>query len=154
MDRFDQLDNGTVAVIDYKTGACEVSDWFGERPLQPQLPLYALAQDGPVDAVAYALVHPASPGFKGIGRSGTEAPGLRPLDKLNVAREEGLTWDGLLPYWRERLGRLAEQFAQGHAAVDPKDANACRYCTLPALCRIDAHSARDSDTQDAEHGDD
>ena len=38
--------------------------------------------------------------------------------------------------WARVLGDLAEAFAAGDAAVDPKP-NACRYCDLSALCRID-----------------
>jgi hypothetical protein len=35
------------------------------------------------------------------------------------------------------LTTLAEQFADGDARVDPKP-QACRYCAVRALCRVDA----------------
>ena len=34
------------------------------------------------------------------------------------------------------LERLAAEYAAGHAVVDP-ERDACRYCHLPMLCRID-----------------
>jgi probable DNA repair protein len=42
IDRVDLLDDGSVAVIDYKTGGdAEPDAWLGERPRLPQLPLYS-----------------------------------------------------------------------------------------------------------------
>ena len=149
IDRIDHMADGGSAVVDYKTGQAELSDWFGDRPTQPQLPLYALAQPGDVDMIAFGLVHPADPRFLGIGRNGDEAPGIRPLTKVRAARDEHLQWDDLKPYWRKRLARLAEHFAAGDARVDPKDANACRYCSLPSLCRIDSVGRREPTDDDA-----
>ena len=31
-DRMDRLENGDFVVLDYKTGECSASDWFGSRP--------------------------------------------------------------------------------------------------------------------------
>ena len=44
-DRVDRLDDGQLFLVDYKTGQCNPKDWFGERPDEPQLPVYALAMD-------------------------------------------------------------------------------------------------------------
>ncbi|MBF0098146.1 MAG: PD-(D/E)XK nuclease family protein, partial [Magnetococcales bacterium] len=44
LDRVDRLSDGSLVVLDYKTGLCRVESWLGERPLDPQLPLYVLAQ--------------------------------------------------------------------------------------------------------------
>lgn len=137
VDRVDRLENGHLAVIDYKTGRSEVREWFGERPTQPQLPLYALIQDKPVDAVAYAFVRPRDPGFAGVSRNGDEVPGVRALDKQRAPRALELEWDGLLDYWRVTLNGLAASFAEGHAQVDPAK-GACDYCHLASVCRIDS----------------
>jgi hypothetical protein len=33
-------------VIDYKTGEAKVAAWLGDRPDEPQLPMYALGRQG------------------------------------------------------------------------------------------------------------
>ncbi len=46
LDRVDRLGDGSLAIIDYKTGAnAAPADWMGERPRSPQLPLYVRALD-------------------------------------------------------------------------------------------------------------
>lgn len=144
LDRVDRLSNGHVAVIDYKTGRAEVGEWFGERPTQPQLPLYALVQKEPVDAVAYAFVQPREPGFKGVSRAGDEIPGVTAIAKQRSARALELEWDGLLDYWRARLNDLGEKFVDGKAQVDPEK-HACDYCHLASLCRINTSQVSGDD---------
>jgi hypothetical protein len=43
LDRVDRLADGSRVLIDYKTGSAAV-DWRGDRPDNPQLPIYALLQ--------------------------------------------------------------------------------------------------------------
>ena len=45
-------------------------------------------------------------------------------------------WAGLQKYWRTNLTQLAAEFSAGHAVVDP-ERDACKYCHLSILCRID-----------------
>ena len=48
IDRVDRLPSGEEIIIDYKTGKVEPKKWFGERPEDPQLPLYAIyGQENP-----------------------------------------------------------------------------------------------------------
>ena len=35
-------ENGYYTIIDYKSGKPNINDWFGDRPKQPQLPLYCI----------------------------------------------------------------------------------------------------------------
>ena len=49
-DRMDRLENGDSVVLDYKTGECSASDWFGSRPNDPQLPIYAVTAEAPSPA--------------------------------------------------------------------------------------------------------
>lgn len=43
----------------------------------------------------------------------------------------------MLGFWRATLERLAQDFIQGDARVDPKHSlTTCRYCELHGLCRI------------------
>jgi ATP-dependent helicase/nuclease subunit B len=42
IDRIDRLADGSLVVLDYKTGQVKPAAWFGERPEEPQLPLYGV----------------------------------------------------------------------------------------------------------------
>jgi hypothetical protein len=52
---------------------------------------------------------------------------------MTVARRAG--FDDQLTRWKRVLERLAENFRNGRAEVDPKP-DACDNCGLTALCRI------------------
>ena len=137
IDRVDLLDDGSVAVIDYKTGSdAEPDAWLGERPRLPQLPLYAeaLGMDR-VSAAAFGRVRTGDTGFCGLARDSVVFPGL----KSPAARgwpSEHSSWQELLQAWRRRLATLATEHAQGDARLAPDPAHACKYCHLAALCRI------------------
>lgn len=133
VDRIDELADGRLIVIDYKTGRVNPADWYGERPGDPQLPLYAITADGSVAAIAYASLKHGDYRFAGLA----EDDGL--LADVKAAMDKGtgeLLWETQLQQWRTVLGGLARDFLEGKAAVDPKDHSSCRYCDLHTLCRI------------------
>ena len=51
-------------------------------------------------------------------------------------------WGDLLQSWQAQLNALAADFMRGTAAVDP-DPQACRYCDLETLCRINELQRQD-----------
>lgn len=127
-DRIDALHSGGEMIIDYKTGQVSVNDWFGERPNEPQLPLYALAQGGSVSAITFASVRPDKCCFQGVSRDEDVAKGIT-QSKIDWQVQQGL--------WRDALATLAREFRQGRAAADPKDGHkTCQFCDLGPLCRI------------------
>lgn len=128
MDRLDQFADGSVAVIDYKTGIAKTSDWFSDPILEPQLPLYALNVNNTLAAVVFANVKPQYDGLKFSGVS--HETGLFP----NV--REHVEWDNMLTTWRESLMQAANDFAAGVAVVQPHSPQVCKKCNLQALCRI------------------
>lgn len=132
LDRVDRLADGSLAVIDYKTGAtAEPKSWLDERPKLPQLPLYVEALGrASVAAVAFGRVRSGATGFAGLARDPAGFPGLDAVPK------EFADWNALLLEWRRRLEALAREFATGDARLAPDPRTACRYCHLPALCRI------------------
>jgi probable DNA repair protein len=129
VDRIDRLADGGRIVIDYKSGAAE-PDWRGDRPDNPQLPLYALLHRENLVAVAYGRVNAADCAFVVESERGDIFPGKR------ASRLEGLpSFADLIELWSRRIEGLAGDFARGHAAVAPT-VQACRSCRLQALCRV------------------
>jgi ATP-dependent helicase/nuclease subunit B len=147
-DRVDLLADGSIAVIDYKTGAnAEVKAWLGERPELPQLPAYVQAL-GParVGAVTFAKLRSGETGYEGLARESDLFPGLK-VPGTKGAPSDCSSWEGLLADWRRRLEALSREYAAGDArlAMDPR--RACEYCHLHALCRI-AESKTSFDDED------
>jgi ATP-dependent helicase/nuclease subunit B len=136
-DRVDRLADGSLAVIDYKTGAsAEVKSWLDERPRLPQLPAYVQAL-GPerVGAVAFARVRSGDTGYAGVARDGEPFPGLKVPGSRGGPRGYD-SWEHLLAEWRRRLEALAAEYVAGDARLAPDPPRACEYCHLGALCRI------------------
>jgi probable DNA repair protein len=132
IDRIDRLGDGGRVLIDYKSGAA-AQDWRGERPDNPQLPVYAVLQPHDLVAVAYGRVNASECGFVAeAARGGIFKPRTRPTSL------EGMPdFAALVHLWSERIERIAGEFAAGHAEVAPTQ-RACASCDLQALCRVPA----------------
>jgi ATP-dependent helicase/nuclease subunit B len=129
VDRIDRMPDGSRVLIDYKTGYVS-PDWRGDRPDNPQLPVYALLHRPALVGVAYGRVNAAQCAF--VVES--ERAGIFPRNR--ASKMEGWSsFAALLDVWSGRIEKLAAAFAQGAAAVDPT-ANACRSCRLQGLCRV------------------
>ena len=146
MDRIGVDDEGEdeVVLVDYKTGASAHPNlWQGNRPDEPQLPLYALhPPSGSVKAIAFAKVRPG----KQMKWSGYEAePGILPKARGNAADLNQLIAD-----WRVTLTQLAQDFADGKAFVDPKAyPDTCDRCGQRLLCRLDPATLREQDNEES-----
>jgi ATP-dependent helicase/nuclease subunit B len=126
IDRMDKVDGGHV-LIDYKTGHVTRGAWLGERPDEPQLPVYAVSAKEKVTALTYARLQPGKMCFSGYSKDKGALP------KVEQARD----WDGLMKTWRREAEALGAGFASGAARVDPKKGlQTCRNCDLHTLCRV------------------
>ncbi len=151
VDRVDLVD-GRQVVIDYKTGSAGPTDWLGERPDRPQVPLYAVlaartggvagaaeAESGeegppPLGAVAYGVVRA---GKEAKMRGFAAEPGLLPPGR--PSRMDEASFGKQVERWRGVLERLAGEFAAGDARVRPKNyPGTCAFCGQRGLCRLDA----------------
>ena len=133
LDRVDLLATGERIVIDYKTGRAVIPSLLGDRPDEPQLPLYLTVAEPDAAAVAFAQVRAGDVRFVGLARKAGLLPGTKP---------PVVGWDEQRAAWRVELERLAGAFAAGNADVDPKRlGETCRLCTLQPLCRIHERAA-------------
>jgi len=141
LDRVDQLDDGSMIIIDYKTQKQSIASLLGHRLDEPQLPLYLVTAKSNAIAVVFAQVKMGSIGFVGVVRDEELLHGVKAYTELNRYDLPG-SWEALVGVWRQDLTKLATGFLRGDAKVDPKNALTCRYCDLQPFCRI--HERRGS----------
>jgi probable DNA repair protein len=138
-DRVEQTNDGAYVILDYKTGGSSFSSswWEAPRPQDPQLPIYAVAQQAQgheIAGVAFARVRAGNCEFKG------ESVRKEIFGKAQNSKRYG-EFQQTLESWRPELERLAGDFLAGRAEVDPKlppttSKSTCKYCHLESLCRI------------------
>ncbi len=136
VDRIDELDGGDLVLLDYKSGKPTVSQWEGERPDDPQVPIYATELGSRIAAAAFVQINSEETAFKGYAKK----PGLLPVpnfDGMTEKKKPAPTFDEMLANWRKTLDKLGQEFRAGHAAVDPKNGKkTCELCHLGTLCRV------------------
>lgn len=144
LDRIDRLIDGSLLVVDYKTGNISPSAWDPPRPDDVQLPLYA----------TFALGHGQQPGglvFARLRIGEAEFAGraqdarttlIHDLSGSSALVKKPLTSSQLFD-WRMLIERLAANFLAGHAEADPREyPKTCERCGLHTLCRIHENRAR------------
>ncbi len=133
-DRVDALADGRRILLDYKTGSVQAAHWKGERPKDPQLPLYAVleadAGEG-IASVAFAQLRKGQWQFLGEVAEAGLLPGIP------AARKKPIDFAEQIPQWRAALQVLAAEIHAGVATVTPQK-GACEYCGLQAVCRVSA----------------
>lgn len=140
VDRIDELiSEETTAkqlIIDYKTGKyIDKSDWFTDRLGEPQLPIYSIANQVNTVGIAFAMLDPDKMGITGVSRTPLKMDTLTPIG--DVKQADATLWDEQMQIWQNNLAKLGDDFFQGKAQVEPKDANqTCRLCGLQSFCRI------------------
>jgi probable DNA repair protein len=138
LDRIDRLNDGSLLVIDYKSGNVSPNAWELPRPDDVQLPLYAgfaLEEDEVLGGLVFARVRAGE--MKFAGRVGDAAAtlfsgmkGTSPLARNPFTAEQLLDW-------RDSIEQLARDFLDGKAEVDPRDyPKTCERCGLQTLCRV------------------
>jgi probable DNA repair protein len=144
-DRVDEVEGGVV-LVDYKTGIhAHSSNWLGNRPDDPQLPLYSLlTEPNQLQAMLFGRVRPgAEMKWQGFAVNRT----ILPFQKRQIIADLELRRSE----WETVLTTLAEDFAAGRADVDPKSiAVNCDGCPQRLLCRIDPTTFANSTAEDAE----
>lgn len=135
IDRIDQLADGNILLIDYKTGKNlpSIFDWFGDRPKNIQLPLYSLAINS-THGLALAQINTHTIKFKNISFAelayGLSSASNEEKPKTNI------TWDELMIYWQKMLTKIVNDFTSGHALPAPITSQICQQCGFKPVCRI------------------
>jgi probable DNA repair protein len=158
LDRVDQLKDGSLLVIDYKSGYVSPNAWELPRPEDVQLPLYAgFALDREherLGGLIFAKVRAGDLEFAGrvFDPAATLSADLKATSSL---AKNKLTLEQLLG-WRDCIEQLARDFLGGKAEVNPRDPRekTCKRCGLQTLCRIQEREAQLEDESEGEGVDD
>lgn len=156
LDRVDRLDDGSLLVVDYKSGSVSPKSWELPRPDDVQLPLYAgfaLPAQQELGGLVFAKVRRGDIGFAGkvVNAQGALDP--------NLHGSAGLVKNPLttaqLTEWRETIEQLARNFIAGRADVNPSDyPDTCERCGLYTLCRVrEREDQQEPEEEEAEVGD-
>jgi probable DNA repair protein len=136
LDRIDRLSDGSLLVIDYKTGDVSPKAWELPRPDDVQLPVYAgFALNGRLGGLVFAKVRTGE--FEFAGRlTDANATLMSVLKSTDALAKRPLTIEQL-DEWKSYIEHLARDFVSGGAHVDPREyPRTCERCGLHALCRI------------------
>jgi len=138
LDRMDRLSDGSVLVIDYKSGDVNPKSWDPPRPDDVQLPVYAgfaLLDGQELGGLAFAKLRPGELAFAGC----VAAPAATLFSDVkngSALAKNAMTAEQLLD-WRDGIEQLARDFIAGRAEIDPRDApRTCDRCGLHTVCRI------------------
>jgi probable DNA repair protein len=133
IDRVDQLQDGSFLIIDYKSGSPSLGDWKGERPNEPQLPLYALTYNNseigidtdinstdipPVKGISFAQINAKAQQFVGAGEANL-AQGIPSLEKNRSGLPK--TWEDAKAQWQQALNQLVAEYCNGDTPVKYRD---------------------------------
>jgi probable DNA repair protein len=129
IDRIDELRNGGLVVIDYKSGSPQQKGLDGERPKEPQLLVYAaaLAASGAdVEGIYFGKLQARDEQAIGYARR------LNFGGKKETVKSD---WNDQLRTWTQLVHGLAEEFVNGYALTMP-DSKVCKFCAIKPVCRM------------------
>jgi len=144
IDRIDAINEGGLAVIDYKTGrSVSRPYWFDERHADYQLPMYALALGNEVSGIVLCSISPDGCVYRGYWPEHGAFPGRS--EKL----PDGSSWDERLARWRTEIEHLVTAFAAGDDSIYADDSDAARgmYAPLTRLADLGKSSPEVSDRE-------
>ena len=109
----------------------EIRAWLGDRPDEPQLPIYCVLEPEQTAGILFAQLNSEEMGFTGLSEFDLQIKSVKTPEDLKI------DWNTQIQQWQTTLEKLGSDFAAGHAAVDPKiPEQTCQHCHLQLLCRI------------------
>lgn len=117
IDRIDQLNNGRLLIIDYKTGQPSLMSLFRDPIGEPQLLLYAISEQqlgGNVAGVLFMQAHLKACKYIGMTDEEEMLSGVKALKDIQY-NPYGETFEQAIAQWHEMLEQLAQDFKEGKA---------------------------------------
>lgn len=126
VDRLDQLSDGSLVAIDYKTGEIAMNTLLGESLKEVQVPLYAYIYGHQLSASTYVSLKRNNMMWVGAGAVAGMGKCLE-TEEWALQREK----------WSRDIESLAEDFIHGKADVAPVGGKrTCQPCQAMALCGV------------------
>lgn len=119
LDRVDLEEHG-YHLIDYKTGDVSPSNWLGEPPKDPQIPLYLSGSKTYVN-VSYACLNKNFIGHKGFSSL------------------KNTTWDKFTEMSQASILLLINEITSGISFTRPHNKELCLQCQMMLVCRPDVY---------------
>jgi probable DNA repair protein len=150
LDRLDRLADGSLLVVDYKTGQVAKGGWNPGKPGDMQLPVYATFVGKPVSGIAFAQLSAHDVQYDGLADTAVEIDGLISVDRLHHKFTDGEgakleSWEALVDAWRACLLSLADEFADGNCSINPKHDDLARgqFAVLTRVCELPGYADED-----------
>lgn len=135
MDRIDRIGDGAL-LLDYKTGKLAGATWGRERPVELQLPLYAVlsrTEPEPVLGIGQLGVHGGDMHrVLWTGEASLKGKGV----KLMGDRAPFPDWPTALASWASTINGLLDEFRRGECGFVVHDEKALNYLGLDLLLRL------------------
>ncbi|MFT7223894.1 MAG: ATP-dependent helicase/nuclease subunit B [Cellvibrionaceae bacterium] len=125
VDRVDRLADESFLILDYKTGLSNLRQWQGERPADPQLPLYLIAYQQPVVGIAFAQININKQILIGLEDGKHPIDGLSSIESIKLELPDN--WDQAKDLWQQRIQHLLDGYLAGQCSVDYRDSLSLRY---------------------------
>ncbi|PJB10559.1 MAG: hypothetical protein CO120_04205 [Gammaproteobacteria bacterium CG_4_9_14_3_um_filter_38_9] len=142
LDRVDELADGSLLLIDYKSGKNEIKNLLQERLTDPQLPLYAAYQNKNEPAyqgVAFAEIRNAKMSYQGITHENRKEQKTNTFQLIPIQDTKNdlriTQWETAIESWKKSLEATADDFCRGKITIDPIQKVTCDHCGLQSVCR-------------------
>lgn len=148
IDRVDLLEDGSLLLLEYKSGTVSEKDTMQQPVLAPQLALYLLryrsASGQQASGGAVCRIDDQASTWMGAGSAKyVEMPLQRRLLKHEQDEEsQDDLWLEQLQLWQREIESLEQSFINGNTQADPaKGPQTCRQCDYGTICRYSIDGA-------------
>ncbi|QDP72275.1 PD-(D/E)XK nuclease family protein [Legionella israelensis] len=128
VDRIDKLEDEEKWVIDYKTTIPAGQPWNEDRPIEPQLLLYALLDEA-IKTLMFIQLKAGQITSKSFSEKDLNIPHNRSL-------KNDESWSKQRKRWKKLLDDLVKEFSDGYCAPQPIHSSICTQCDFQSLCRL------------------